>query len=176
MAKASKFQIGDKLVRFNSLYTIIDIQNRQQNGVSEEILVFEPLHKNTQNETLICTIPASNISKTNIRRPLSDEELEVFFEDLADTTVEELSFKPNAVDKILNENHALDLAKVLKNLWIDKTDESKSFTANKKQLFQIVIKKLSQEVAFVMNITAEEAQAKIIEILEENNDYHYQQI
>ncbi len=176
MTKVSKFRIGDKLVRFNSLYTITDIQQRQQNGVSEEVLVFEPLHKNTQNETLICTIPASNISKTNIRRPLSDEELEVFFENLADTTVEELSFKPNVVDKIFNENHVLDLAKILKNLWIEKTDETKSFTANKRQLFQMVMKKLSQEVAFVMNITIEEAQTKIIEILEENSDYHYQQI
>lgn len=173
MSQASEFKVGDKLVRFSSVYTITDIKEEQrgEDDEPEKVLYFEPLFKNNRNETLVCSIPVDNVSKTNIRRPLSKEKIDELMEELANNTVEKMSYKRNTVRKRVNENEAGELVRIIKNLWIEKTDEDRNFTVTKRNLFRKALKKFAQEVAYVRDMELEEARQLILDTLEETGEY-----
>lgn len=175
MPQLVNFQVGDKLVRFSNLYTITEIKEQQSDGENVQVLFFEPLYKNQRNETLVCSIPVNNIERTNIRRPLTEEELGALLSQLADPTVIEISFKRNIVLKRLNENEADELVEIIKNLWIEKTDDARNFTVTKRNMFQSAVKKLSQEIAFVREISLEDATQLIIDTLTNAGEYQHEQ-
>ena len=93
--------------------------------------------------------------------------------ELSSPEVERISFKRQSVHRRLNENEATELVLILKNLWIDKQDEDRNFTISKKTMFAGAKKRLAQEVAYVLSLSIEKAEALIEKHLSAAGEMHF---
>lgn len=181
MANA-KFKKNDKIVRFGRVYEIFDI-TAEVNPLTEEkeeVIHFRPVYETQANKTLICAIPISNLEKTNIRRPLSEDEIDELLGFLGEKYDMKKRFNTRAAKDTLKSNDPQKIALILKKLAIVRRDPDTNFTYTKKRIFRKALKRLQEEVALVKGIDLDEArdmlqktlfkQAKISFQLDEEED------
>ena len=71
-----KYKIGDKLVDSNSIYKITKIKKRKVlNGDRENCLYYEPFYKTEKFNSLICSVPESNIDEACLRKPVTKKKI-----------------------------------------------------------------------------------------------------
>lgn len=161
VSKTKKFSVGDALVRFGKVYKVCDVKEKQRKDLKQRIIYFKPVFINRQNDTLVCSIPESNIDVANIRAPLSKSEIEGLLSELGHPEVEEMSFKRYSAEKKLDENKAEEIIKILKNLWLEMQNDEQSFSPSKKSLYFAARRRLAQEIAFVKSLELEDAEQLI---------------
>lgn len=161
-AKNRPFKVGDKIVDFGQVYRIFKIKKQKnKKGKEERVIVFRPYFKTRQNRTLVCSIPVKNIVKTNIRRPISKKELRKLLKELSKKADVKNPINTTRLREMLCLNEAHKTTQVLKALWLDKNDESTSFTKTRKDILNLAIKRLVEEVAFVNRISLGKARKQI---------------
>lgn len=160
------FKVGDKIIDFGQICRIFKIsQKKGSGGKRKKVIHFRHYFKTPQNRDAVYSIPVKNIRKTYIRRPVSKRELEGLIKKLSREPKETCSFSAARVKDSLNKNDVHKTARVLKSLWLEKNDESTSFTKAKKEMFELAMKRLLEEVAFVKKISVSEARKIIRESL-----------
>lgn len=173
MAKSRQITVGDPLVRFSTIYEVFEIKERRRKELTERVIYFKPVYETRKNDTLVCCIPETNLERTNIRQPMKKTEIDAMLKELSSPEVERISFKRQSVHRRLNENEATELVLILKNLWIDKQDEDRNFTISKKTMFAGAKKRLAQEVAYVLSLSIEKAEALIEKHLSAAGEMHF---
>ncbi len=164
MKKNKLFKIGDKIVRFGRVHKIFDIKDKDK----EKIIFFKPYFKRKYGQTLVCSIPIRNISKTGIRKLLSKKKLQELFRELSLKSEERIRVDLGKARQTIKSNNPFEIAGVLRNLWLEKKDKTQNFTKSRKEVFKLSVKKLVEEVAFVSDVSLRKAKAKIREALERN--------
>jgi RNA polymerase-interacting CarD/CdnL/TRCF family regulator len=156
------FQVGDKILDFGQVYRIFKIKNKKgPRGKSQKSIFFRPYFKTPQNKSTICSIPIKNLKKAKIRRPISKRELQKLIRKLSRDPRDKKPIATAKAKEALNKNDPFKTAQVLKKLWLDKIDESTNFTRAKKDVFNLAIKRLVEEVAYVSNTSITKAQLMI---------------
>lgn len=159
-------KVGDKIVEGGRLYRVFEIKKRDTgNGETEKIICYRPYFKSVETRSLICSIPIKNLTKTKIRKPLKKRDLlELLKAELKKPVIQ----TPNDINKAKDyvaSNNPKHVAKLLKCMWLEKGNSDTNFTKSKKDMFELAIKNLEEEVAYVNHITLEKAREKITETL-----------
>lgn len=160
------FKQGDEIVRFGFVWRIFKIkQQKGQNGQNEETAFYQPVFRKNQNGKLNLSIPIKNIRNTLIRRPVSKKEANSLLKDLRKKPETEIKLDLNRIKEKLELNSFTESMTVLKNLWWNQKENFETFTKSKKNVLDLAIKKLSEEVAFVYKLPLTKAKQKIKEAL-----------
>jgi len=152
-ALGKSFKVGDKIIDFGQVYKIFKIEKK--------VVHFRPYYKTKQNRTLTCSIPVKNIGLTNIRKPISKNRVKKLLERLSEKEERGEPVNAKEVGEKLKLNRPETTARILKKLWLDKQDLSKNFSGSKRNIMNLSIKQLVEEVAFVLDISIAKAKKKI---------------
>ncbi len=165
--KDNPFKVGDKIIRFGKVHEIFKIEEEEnpQSGEVDEILYFKPVYETQANKSLVCSIAASNLELTEIRRPLSEEGLDELIEFLRSKIDMEGRFNTRSAKEVIKSNDPKKIAMILKKLAIVRRDPDTNFTYTKKRLFKRGVKKIREEIALVRDISIKEAHDLVLEIL-----------
>lgn len=163
----NSFEVGDKIIDHGQVYMISKIKEEKTlDGPKEKIICYEPYFKRRTDNALTCSIPIKNLSKTNIREPISKRQLKRVLSILSETADKEEEINITQMRETLRLNKPYKTTRVLKKLWVDKNNKSTSFSRTRKEVFSLAMKRLSEEVACVSNNSLKEARRKIINALE----------
>lgn len=162
MPVKKSLKVGDKIVEIGYVHWIFKIEtNKDENGDKVRKIFFKPYYKNRNNKTLISSIPAKNIKKANIRRPLKEAKLRKL---LAEFPKKKESFEPLNLIKAresLKLNSPKETMKVLKRIWIEKKERGDQLTKSKKDVYELALNRLQEEIAYVDKIPLKKAREKI---------------
>jgi len=164
-----KFKVGDKIVRFGKVFEIFKTSKEENidTGEVEEMIHFKPAYETNANQTLICCIAVSNLDLTNIRRPLTEAEVDKLLDYLKSKIEMKSRFNTRSAKETIKSNEPEKIALILKKLAIVRRDPDTNFTYTKKRLFRRALKRLQEEVALVKGLSLEEAQELILNILQQ---------
>lgn len=162
-----KFKVGDKLVRFGRVFEIFEVveEENPETEEKEEVIRFKPVYKTQANRSLTCAIPTSNIDKTNIRIPMNEEEVDELLDLLKSKIEMKKRFNTRQAKEILKSNDPDKIATILKKLAIVRRDPDTNFTYTKKRVFRQALKRLQEEIALVKDMSIEETNQMIKDIL-----------
>ncbi len=162
-----EYKVGDKIVRFGRVYEIFKVTEEEnpETGESEKLIHFKPVYETQANQSLICAIPVSNIEKTNIRRPMSEDGVEELLDLLRSKIEMKKRFNTRLAKEILKSNDPEKIAMMLKKLAIVRRDPDTNFTYTKKRVFRQGLKRIQEEIALVKGMEIEETNELIKDIL-----------
>lgn len=155
--KGKKFNIGDKIVHYGEVYAIFEIK--------EQVIFFSPYFKDGKGRSVIRSIPAKNIEKTDIRMAITKKELKKLLKKLSEKQDMEMPVDINKAKEKLRLNNSEITAQVLKRLWQEQRETKENFTKSKSDVLTLALKQLSEEVAFVGGFSLSEAGKKIKTLL-----------
>lgn len=147
------FKVGDKLVEEGKIYQIYKIK--------KGILFFKPFFEEDKDTLLISSIPIDNISKTNIRKPVSKKEINQAIKSLSVKQQAEFPIDINMARTMLNLNEVKQIVLILKRLWIEQKDPNRNFATSRKNIFKIALKQLAEELALLSHTSTKKASQKI---------------
>lgn len=169
MTNTNSLKIGDKIIRFGKVYEIFKL-TKEKNPETEEVekvIYFKPVYESQESQTLICSIAVSNLERTDIRRPLPEEEVDKLLNFLRSKIEMKGRFNTRSAKELIKSNDPEKIAMILKKLAIVRRDPDTNFTYTKKRLFKSALKKIQEEVALVKGISIKEAQEMILDILKQ---------
>lgn len=162
ITELSELKKGDVIVRFGVVLRVYKTEKMpNSDDESDKMLHFEPVYKTRSNETLKLSIPLENLDKTTIRLPVTKTVMNEELKFLRQAEYEKQQFNQLKVKRIISDNDLHELFRVLKTLWEEKRDENKNFTISKRNTFGMVMYRITQEVAYVLEMELEEAEEKI---------------
>lgn len=162
MPDKKSLKVGDKIVEIGHVYRIFKIRDKNGNGDKTKTIFFKPYYKNKNNKTVVSSIPAKNIKKANIRRPLKKTKLKNLLSELVKKKPEE--FEPLKLDKAkdaLNLNSPRETIKVIRNIWIERKEKDNQLTKSKRDVYELALNRLVEEIALVDRISLKKAREKI---------------
>ncbi len=163
-----EFKKGDKLVRFGRVYEIFKI-TKEENPDTEEkeqYIHFQPVYETQANRSLVCAIPISNIEKTNIRRPMSVEEVDKLLDLMMDKVDNPTKrFNTRQAKEVLKSNDPRKISLILKRLAVVRRDPDTNFTYTKKRIFRKGMKRLQEEIALVKDMDIDETSQMLRDLL-----------
>ncbi|MBN1263133.1 MAG: hypothetical protein JW991_02130 [Candidatus Pacebacteria bacterium] len=166
-SRGDSFRVGDKIVDLGKVFRIFKVEKRKTiEGKEERAIYFRPYFKTTQSDDLICSIPIKNINLTQIRKPMSKKRLEKLLKKVFEDESPEKPVNTNQIKEKLKSNKLEIAVRVLKKLWLDKQDESTNFSATKRDLLNLVMKRLEEEAALALDIPVSRAREEIKKRLE----------
>lgn len=161
-AQDKPFKVGDKIVDFGQVHRIFKIKKKKgPKGEEEKVICYRYYYKISTNRGLSFSIPVKNLEKTNIRRPISKKRLREFLKELAKMPEKKKSTSTTKAKSDLTLNDPFKTARILKNFWLDKNDESTKFGKAKQDILGLAMKRLVEEVALVFGISVTKARKKI---------------
>jgi RNA polymerase-interacting CarD/CdnL/TRCF family regulator len=162
MSNKRKFKVGDKIVDHGQIYRIFKVKKvKGFNDKKGKHLFYKQYFKREKDQSLICSIPESNVNKANLRRPASKKKIR--------ETLRLLKKKPNGETKVsvadaaafFKENDPREIARLLRLLWVEKQDKDKPFATRKKIIFKNAMRYLTEEISLVQKIGLKKARQKI---------------
>jgi len=162
MKNKKPFKVGDKIIDFGQVCRIFKIKKEKNaKGKNKKVIFFRPYFKTRQNRTLVCSIPVNNIKRAKIRGPISKKKLRELSKELSKEADVKKPINTTRLREMLRLNEVHKTAQVLKTLWLDKKDESTTFTKIRKDIFSLAMKRLVEEVAFVNRVSLGKARKQI---------------
>ena len=158
-----QFKVGDKVVDFGQVCRIYKIKkDRNLEGKKEDCIYYKPYFKSEKNQSIICSIPKSNVEEENVRKPVSKKKISEVLKLLGQKPNGEITINVTKASTYLRENDPIETARLLKILWLEKQgNEEKKLSTRKKMMYQNAMRHLVEEIAVVQNISLKKAKEKI---------------
>lgn len=156
-------KVGDKLVGIGRVFKVFKIaDSKTYDGKVEKHIFFKPIYDTPDNRTVTCCIPFKNIVQANIRRPIDKKAMSLVIKGLSEPSKKgDIIADAIEAKEILKKNDPRESAKVLKSVWLQLNSDDIMSTRSRKDLFDLAINNLSQEVALVYDIPLEKASEKL---------------
>jgi len=162
--RRKNLKIGSKLIEGGTVYRVFKIKNSRKNGEADRIIYYKPYFKNDINRTITCSIPESSIEETLIRKPISKEEAEEVLKKLASRTRRvPLDVNRAKTEMVLNDIYIT--VKIVKRYWREKLVNSEGFSKTKKNILEMALDKVVEELAIVNNTSLGSAEEKVLAAL-----------
>lgn len=162
MSDKNKYKVGDKLIDCRSIYKVIKIKKRKVlNGDKEDCLFYEPLYKTDKSQSLICSVPKTNIKQANLRGPVNHKRIKETLKTLGKRKNGETKINISEADSFIKENDPVETAKLLRFLWLEKQTEEKALSTRKKHMYEDCLRHLVEEISIVQKIGLKKAEEKI---------------
>ena len=165
MGMKTKLRVGSKIIERGKVHRVFKISKRKINGESERIIHFKPFYKNDTNRTLTCSIPESSFDETTMRKPASKEEVDSIIKLLSKGVRLRRPIDTNKAKDILKENDIWDTAQILRKFWHERRLREDGFTKTQKDVLEMALERVVQEVALVMGGSLTKAEEKITSVL-----------
>ena len=152
------FDVGDRVVYpHHGAAVIVRRDSREFNGKKTDYLVLQMAHGE-----LTLSVPAEKAEEVGMRPPIGEEEVQDLFELLGKKDVREPAnwsrrFK-NHQEK-LKSGDVYQVAEVVRNLAL--RDQAKGLSAGEKSMFVKARSVLVSELSFALNVSEEDALAKL---------------
>lgn len=157
------FKENDILIEFGTAYKIFKVEKQKNlGGEIEPFIFYKPCFETLQNQTVICSIPVSNLNKTNNRRPLSQGDIVQLLELLTKPLEVKIPISIGKAREILESNDAFRVTRLIKRLWFEKNHSLKNLSKTRDSLYLRALKHLIQEIAVVLDFTPEKAKQEIL--------------
>ena len=167
------FRVGDKIIDFGQVCRIFEVRKKKnKKGEEERVIFFRPYFKTKLNKSYICSIPVKNIEKAKIRKPVSKTELGKILRKMTEKPKKDPPINIVKLRDKLKLNSFQETTQVLKKLWLDKNDGSTNLTGTKKRVFDMAMKRFTEEMALLTNTTPKQAKEKIKRRLEKLTDHN----
>lgn len=153
------YRVGDKVICGGYLYRIFKVDSE------EAVIFFRPYFKENKNSSTVRKIPVQNLAMTNMREPATTEEAKEILTLLSDSKSTKFFADLNEAKEILVQNSLVGTVHVIKWLWTDKQDEEKGLTLSKKRVWDMASERLIEEIAYVHDVSLEEAESIILKHL-----------
>ncbi len=157
------------LVEYGKVYKVFKIADKKMyDGKVEKHVFFKPIYETSDNRTLSCAIPLKNLTQANIRRPLDKKSLSRILGFATDLQVlnESQILDINEARDVLKRNNPETSAQMLKSIWCEINDDKETVTKSRKDILELSLKSLSQEVALAFGLSIEKAEVKLQKALE----------
>ncbi len=166
MAKKVKFKRGDLVVDKGRVYKIFKVRKREgDEGEEQRIVHYRPLFENRKNETLEVSIPAENMKKSGIRKPVTKKKMKEYLKSLEELKDIDKRLNIKSAKAVLGDNDIDETVEMLRMSWADKLNEEVNFTTSKRRVFKRLKSRIAAEMAAIMDISLNDAQKKINEAL-----------
>ncbi len=165
------FKVGDKIVRFGRVYEIFKITELEaiEDQEPDQVIHFRPVYDSQATRSLTCSIPVSSIDQTNMRRPMSEQEVDELLKEMAQKVAADKNFNTRQAKEVLKMNDPHKIALILRHLAMIRENPNVNFTYTKKRIFRTAMKRLQEEIALVKGWELDEAQKKIQKILQKQD-------
>ncbi|HLA03650.1 hypothetical protein A3D84_03290 [Candidatus Woesebacteria bacterium RIFCSPHIGHO2_02_FULL_42_20] len=164
MSSPGNIKIGSKLVEGGKVYTVYKIEEKTIDGAPRRIICYKPHFSDYTNDTVVCSLPEDNLQEANIRRPISLTELENIIRNLSSGPQrEELDVVEAKVT--LGGNDIYESVEILKIYWREKNKNEEGFTKAKKDILNLALEKIVEEVALIQKTSLEAARTAITKAL-----------
>ena len=154
--------IGDIIIRCGKVHEIIDVNMRKRNDIEEKVIKYQAFYKAKNDFNLTYTTPSKSLSIHNIRRPISKQEYQDLIKQLSTIPQKPIVIDTKKVGDKLNLNDPFQTVDIIQALWTEKQTSPEGFNNTKQQILDQALKYLTQEVAYVGDISCEDA-ASLIE-------------
>ena len=162
MSKKKTYKVGDKIVDYGQVFRIFKIKKQKnEDGELERVVYFKPYYPDSKNSGVICSIPFKNIEKTEIREPLSADEVKSLFRKLKRRKKFEESTDISKTKELLRSNDPGSNVDLIRILWIEKKHKAEYFSKNKRDVFNLAIDRFAQEFALVKGLSIEKARERV---------------
>jgi RNA polymerase-interacting CarD/CdnL/TRCF family regulator len=161
----NKLCVGSKIVERGKVYKVYKILEKQIEGKTERVIYYKPYFINTRNDTLICSIPETSLKDTKIRTPISEEKVKEVFVSMKKRIRITKPLDTSEAKDTLNLNDIDKSVRVLKKYWREKKRNSDKFTKTKKDVLEMAIRRIVEEIALVENLSLEKAEEVILNSL-----------
>ena len=167
MLDDAPIKVGDELVEYGKVYKVFKIADKKMyDGKTEKHIFFKPLYETSDNQTLSCAVPLKNVKEANIRRPLDKKKIAEILNKLTEEMNGEYELLDvNDAKDILKLNNPRKSAHVLRTIWRELNDDELNTTKSRKDVFELSMKTLAQEVALTYDLPLEKAEAKLTRAL-----------
>ena len=162
----NKLRIGSKIIERGKVYRVYKIKEKNINGNIERIIFYKPYYVNTRNDTLICSIPETNLKDTNIRIPISKEKVNEVFISLNKRIRVMNPLDTGEAKDTLNLNDIDKSVRVLKKYWREKKRNGDKFTKTKRDVLDMAIRRIVEEIALVKRLSLKRAEEEIMGTLQ----------
>jgi RNA polymerase-interacting CarD/CdnL/TRCF family regulator len=161
------FKKGDILIDFGKAYIVSEIKNQKNfEGITEPFIIYKPWLDDWPDRSLVCSIPMSSLSSSNMRRPLKKVEINNLL-NLTNDKVEFSKFHDDVkFDEILQSNDLVKIIKLLIRLWVPVKDQTNKTSKTRRRTCSDAIEILSLEIGIVYNIPREKAEQLLLSKLE----------
>ncbi|GAI43244.1 unnamed protein product [marine sediment metagenome] len=166
MEKNKTFKVGDKIIHFDQVYRIFKIRKRNK----DKIIFFKRYFKTKENRKLVFSIPISSIDETKVRKPISKKKLRDLFKALSQKPEAKIAINTVKAKELLGSNSLDKIIEILKQFWQEKKTDPDHFNKSKENVFKLAIKKLSEEIALVNDISLAKARKKIKNALKKSKN------
>lgn len=161
-----KLRVGNKLIESGMVYRIFKIEEIEFNGKSDRIIHYKPLFNNSFNDSLVCSVPESNLEESNVRLPIPKDEMIVVIKNLSRKRKRRDLLDINEAKDILKLNDIYKTADLLNRYWKEMQKFSENFTKKQRDVIDMAIERLTQQVAIVYHVSLTSAEKKLISALE----------
>jgi RNA polymerase-interacting CarD/CdnL/TRCF family regulator len=161
----NKLKVGQKLIERGKVYRIFKIEEKKLNGETRHIVHYKPYYKSSTDSSLVCSIPAESLERTNIRRPVTKDVIEELLEFLSKRIRSKVELDTLQAKDVLKLNDIQRSSRVLRRYWIAKKKREETLTKTQRDVIQIAIKRIVEEVAVVTGTSLTKAEEKIITAL-----------
>lgn len=161
----NSFKVGEKLIERGKVYRIFKIEEKRLNGEVRHIVHYKPFFKSSTDSSLVCSIPAESLEKTNIRRPVTKDVIEELLGFLAKRIRTNVELDALQAKDVLKLNDIQRSSRVLRRYWKAKKRRNETLTKTQKDVIQIAINRIVEEVAVVTGISLTKAEEKILTAL-----------
>lgn len=144
-----KTGVGDHIIDSDKIYVIFDIKNQKDvSGKDREYVYYKPVASSERDTGLVGSIPIDNFTKAGLRGLLSKKEVGNFLSEISTTTeMEGIDYK--GYKEILYANDPVKTLPLLKTLWGKKKAEGESFSRVDREIVEVTMKHIVEELGFV---------------------------
>lgn len=166
MAKKLKLKVGSKIVEGGKAYKVTRVEKKKIKEIDQKIIHYEPYFKDSNNRSLICSIPESSLEDANIRKPVTAVVIKEILKSLSKKPKYTQPLNNLKAKEVLKTNGIRRTSKVLKNYWRAKIKNDGMLTKSEKDVFEEALQKLAEEVAMIQRTLPRTAETKILNALQ----------
>lgn len=162
MTKNKNYRVGDKIVDYGKIFRIFKvIREKNSDGEIERVIYFKPYYREKGSPNVICSIPLKNIEKTELRKPISADEVKILFRKLKRRKKIEEPTDINKAKELQKSNDPANNVDLIRILWVEKKDKAEYFSKNKRDVFNFAVDRFAQEFALVKGLSIKKAKERV---------------
>ncbi|MDD4938358.1 MAG: hypothetical protein PHX34_05090 [Candidatus Shapirobacteria bacterium] len=160
------FSIGEYITDFENIYQIFDKKiKKNYSGQKIEYFCYCSIKNGIQNKQVTCSTPVENIIKSGLRHLISKKEVNDIYKQLEEKYDEEKITDPKLIKETLYLNSPSKNVDLLKQLYSEKNKNPEIFSRTNKELVEIILMHLVEEIAFVTKKPIATIKTKITSVL-----------
>lgn len=166
LSHSTDFAVNDIFIDFGQAFKITKIENTSDSQGQPLTLVHYQNYFTLKNQQpMYCTIPLSQLTSTNKRKPIGPKAAHLLLKDLNSISSPASEENPIEFEDTLQQNDIYQTAFLVKTYWQIKHDSDLEFSSSKDELYQNGLNQISEELAVVLGTSIKDMRQKILHSL-----------